>query len=156
MKRLVRNVAVVVGFVLAAHVASAQESGAGAGREEVTAFPGGGIIFTESSGTPEFGNYAIGGSFTFNVNRFVGVEGEGGGSFSVVDGVKSVTAWAKSSTIHVTYDASKTSAGAIAKAVTASSGFKRKSRRSSKVSGAGRAECRLPLSKPRRFRIRSP
>ena len=83
MKRLVRSVAVAVGFVLAAHVASAQESGAGAGRAEVSAFPGGGIIFTESSGTPEFGNYALGGSFTFNFNRFVGAEGEGGGSFGI-------------------------------------------------------------------------
>lgn len=41
-----------------------------------------------------------------------------------VDGVKSVTASAKSGTADVTYDASKTSAEAIAKAVTASSGFK--------------------------------
>jgi hypothetical protein len=38
------------------------------------------MFFTESSNgkEPEFGNYALGGSFTFNVNRWVGIEGEGG------------------------------------------------------------------------------
>ena len=41
-----------------------------------------------------------------------------------VDGVKTVTASAKSGTAVVTYDASKTSPEAIAKAVTAKSGFK--------------------------------
>lgn len=41
-----------------------------------------------------------------------------------VDGVKSVTASAKSGTADVTYDPSKTSPEAIAKAVTANSGFK--------------------------------
>jgi copper chaperone CopZ len=41
-----------------------------------------------------------------------------------VDGVKSVTASAKSGTAEVSYDASKTSPEAIAKAVTANSGFK--------------------------------
>lgn len=41
-----------------------------------------------------------------------------------VDGVKSVTASAKSGTAEVSYDASKTSPKAIAEAVTAHSGFK--------------------------------
>ena len=41
-----------------------------------------------------------------------------------VGGVKTVTASAKSGTAEVTYDASKTSPEAIAKAVTANSGFK--------------------------------
>lgn len=41
-----------------------------------------------------------------------------------VDGVKTVTASAKSGTAEVGYDASKTSPEAIAKAVTANSGFK--------------------------------
>ncbi len=41
-----------------------------------------------------------------------------------VDGVKSVTASAKSGTAEVSYDASKTSPEAIAKAVSANSGFK--------------------------------
>ena len=83
MKRFVGTFAVVVGLVFTGQLASAQESTAGGGRAEVSAFPGGGVLFTESSGTPEFGNYALGGSFTFNFNRFVGVEGEGGGSFGI-------------------------------------------------------------------------
>ena len=41
-----------------------------------------------------------------------------------VDGVKTVTASAKSGTAEVGYDAAKTSPEAIAKAVTANSGFK--------------------------------
>lgn len=41
-----------------------------------------------------------------------------------VDGVKSVTASAKSGTADVTYDTAKTSPEAIAKAVTKGSGFK--------------------------------
>lgn len=41
-----------------------------------------------------------------------------------VEGVKTVTASAKSGTAEVTYDAAKTSPEAIAKAVTAHSGFK--------------------------------
>ena len=83
MKRFVGRFGLVVGFVLAAHIASAQESGAIAGRAEVSAFPGGGILFTEASSGPDFGNYALGGSFTYNFNRFVGLEAEGGGTFGI-------------------------------------------------------------------------
>jgi hypothetical protein len=83
MKRFVGTFAVVVGLVFAGQLASAQEPTASGGRAEVSAFPGGGMLFTESSGTPQFGNYALGGSFTFNFNRFVGLEGEGGGSFGI-------------------------------------------------------------------------
>lgn len=83
MRRLVGTFASVVGLVFAAQLASAQESGASGGRAEVSAFPGGGILFTESSSATDFTNYALGGSITFNFNRFLGVEGEGGGSFGV-------------------------------------------------------------------------
>jgi hypothetical protein len=64
--------------------AYAQET-AGAGRFEVGAFPGGGMLFTESTNghEPDFGNYALGASFTVNVNRWVGIEGEGGGAIGV-------------------------------------------------------------------------
>jgi Outer membrane protein beta-barrel domain len=63
-------------------MAYAQERNAGAGRVEVGAFPGGGVFFTQSSGgnEPDFGNYALGGSVTVNLNRWIGIEGEGGGS----------------------------------------------------------------------------
>ncbi len=83
MKRIFAAV-MITGFALVASGASAQESGASAGRAEVSAFPGGGIIFTQSSGNlTEFGNYALGGSFTYNINRFFGVEGEAGGALGV-------------------------------------------------------------------------
>ena len=62
--------------------AYAQEGGAGAGRVEIGAFPGGGMFFTQSTNgnAPDFGNYALGGSVTVNVSRWIGIEGEGGGS----------------------------------------------------------------------------
>jgi outer membrane protein with beta-barrel domain len=65
--------------------AYAQEGGAGAGRVEIGAFPGGGMFFTQSTqgNEPDFGNYALGGSVAVNVNRWIGIEGEGGGSVGV-------------------------------------------------------------------------
>ena len=65
--------------------AHAQEVSGGAGRIEVGAFPGGGMFFTQSSNgnEPAFGNYALGASFTVNVNRWFGVEGDGGGTIGV-------------------------------------------------------------------------
>jgi hypothetical protein len=83
MRRFVGTFAVVVGLVFAGQLASAQESSASSGRAEVSAFPGGGMLFTDNSGASDFANYALGGSFTYNFNRFIGVEGEGGGSFGV-------------------------------------------------------------------------
>jgi hypothetical protein len=83
---MTRNtLALLVAFALGAGSAYGQEGTAGAGRFEVGAFPGGAIFFTESGdGTePNFGNYALGGSMTFNVNRYVGVEGEGGGTVGI-------------------------------------------------------------------------
>jgi outer membrane protein with beta-barrel domain len=79
---------VVVGVaaaLLIAATAFAQEGAAGAGRFEIGAFPGGGMFFTASStgAEPAFGNYALGASFTVNFNRWVGIEGEGGGTIGV-------------------------------------------------------------------------
>jgi hypothetical protein len=77
MKRLL-----VLGFVLASLVGSvsayAQEGPAGAGRTEITLIPGGALFFTESedASAPSFGNYQLGGGVTYNINRFVGIEGE--------------------------------------------------------------------------------
>ena len=77
MKRLV-----ALGFVLAlfggvSH-AYAQEGPAGAGRAEITLIPVGGLFFTENkdASAPSFGNYQFGGGVTYNINRFIGVEGE--------------------------------------------------------------------------------
>lgn len=77
--------AVVIAPVVSAGIAFAQESG-GAGRIEATGFPGGGIFFTKGSsgtGEPSFGDYALGGSVTYHINRYWGVEGEIGGAFGV-------------------------------------------------------------------------
>lgn len=77
-------VLVAVAFLSGATV-FAQEAGTGAGRIEVAAFPGGGILFTETtkSAEPNFTNYTLGGSFTLNANRWVGFEGEAGGSLGL-------------------------------------------------------------------------
>src|SRR6185295_337003 len=81
-RKLIAALAVVV---LTAASAYAQERGVGAGRIEIGAFPGGGMFFTKTSNgnEPAFGNYALGGSFTVNANKFVGFEGEGGGTLGV-------------------------------------------------------------------------
>jgi len=72
-------------LAFAAASAYAQEGGGGAGRVEIGAFPGGGMFFakTNNGNEPEFGNYALGGSFTVNANRYVGFEAEGGGTVGV-------------------------------------------------------------------------
>jgi hypothetical protein len=81
-----------VGVLLAASGAFAQEAGLGAGRIEISAFPGGGLVFQESGNgaEPDFANYALGGSFTFNFNRYVGIEGEAGGSFGIKQNLSTV------------------------------------------------------------------
>jgi hypothetical protein len=84
MKRLL-----IVGFVLASFVpvnpASAQEGPAGAGRAEITFIPAGALLFTENSdaSAPSFSNYQLGGGVTYNLNRFVGVEGEVSSSIGI-------------------------------------------------------------------------
>jgi hypothetical protein len=83
---MARKVLVALAVVVfAAATAYAQEGGVGAGRIEIGAFPGGGMFFTKTSNgnEPAFGNYALGGSLTVNANRFVGFEGEGGGTLGV-------------------------------------------------------------------------
>jgi hypothetical protein len=84
MKRLL-----ALGFVLASFAgsgsASAQEGPAGAGRAEITLIPGGAVLFTESrdASAPSFGNYQLGGGVTYNLNRFVGIEGEVSSSIGI-------------------------------------------------------------------------
>lgn len=58
--------------------AYAQEGPAGAGRAEITLIPAGGVFFTENqdASAPSFANYQFGGGVTYNINRFIGVEGE--------------------------------------------------------------------------------
>src|SRR5262245_2998694 len=71
-------VAVVMASVSVSDRAFAQEGPAGAGRLEVTVIPGGWVGFVEDTeaSAPSFSNYQLGGAFTFNINRFVGIEGE--------------------------------------------------------------------------------
>ena len=79
----------VLAAVVFANVGSAQaqtrESAPGPGTVEVTIIPGGATFFTEASDTdgPSFGNYDLGGSVTFNFNRYVGIEGEVSGLLGV-------------------------------------------------------------------------
>ena len=65
--------------------AYAQESAAGPGPVVVTIIPGGATFFTEGTDQkgPSFGNYGLGGAVTYNINRFVGVEGEVDGAIGI-------------------------------------------------------------------------
>ena len=84
MKRLVALVFVLATFAVAAP-AFAQEGPAGAGRSEITVIPAGGLWFTQNAdaAAPAFGNYQLGGAYTYNVNRFLGVEGEVSSSIGI-------------------------------------------------------------------------
>jgi hypothetical protein len=86
MTRWIAVLAVVVGLI-GANSAQAQtrEAVPGPGTVEVTIIPGGATFFTEATDTdgPSFGNYDLGGSVTYNVNRYVGVEGEVSGLLGV-------------------------------------------------------------------------
>jgi hypothetical protein len=79
--------AVIVGlmFTSLAAPAYAQEGPAGAGRTEITLIPVGGLFFTESedASAPSFGNYQLGGAVVYNLNRFVGIEGEVSSSIGI-------------------------------------------------------------------------
>jgi Outer membrane protein beta-barrel domain len=62
-----------------------QEAGVGAGRIEIGGFPVGGMAFGHGSQTdgPNFRNYALGATFAFNVNKWIGFEGEIGGGVGI-------------------------------------------------------------------------
>jgi hypothetical protein len=61
----------------------AQEIGTGPGTGEVTLIPGGGMFFVSGNAESSFGNYNLGGAFNYNINRYVGVEGEVGGTLGI-------------------------------------------------------------------------
>ena len=82
MKRLFALV-IATAAILGAHRASAQEVAPGPGTLEVTVIPGGGTFFTSKNASPAFGNYTLGGTVTYNVNRIVGFEGEVAGSVGI-------------------------------------------------------------------------
>ena len=84
MKKYLAVVLVMLSFA-AIDRAYAQERPAGPGRAEIAFIPGGAIVFTENedASAPSFGNYNLGGAVAYNVNRFVGIEGEIGSTVGV-------------------------------------------------------------------------
>jgi opacity protein-like surface antigen len=69
----------------AAAPAHAQDVTPGPGSIQVTVIPGGGTFFTEGKNQsgPSFGNYTLGGSVTYNITNWLGVEGEVGGALGI-------------------------------------------------------------------------
>ena len=65
---------IVLGLVLAAAPAYAQEGASGPGRMEMTVIPGGGTFFLDTDNEPGFGNYDLGATIGYNFNRFVGID----------------------------------------------------------------------------------
>jgi hypothetical protein len=85
MRRLI-VAGIAVGLLTIPIAAFGQDRpGVGAGRFEVAGFPVGGTFFTGSSDRqePEFGTFALGAALTYNLNRFIGVEGEFGNAVGV-------------------------------------------------------------------------
>jgi hypothetical protein len=82
MKRAVAALITATALTAASH-ASAQELGTGPGTLEVTLIPAGGTFFVSQNAAPSFGNYTLGGSVTYNVNRILGFEGEVNGSLGI-------------------------------------------------------------------------
>jgi hypothetical protein len=67
---------VVSGILVSVAGAHAQDANPGPGLVEVTYIPAGAGFFTSKGNSPSFGNYGFGTAVTFNVNRYIGVEGE--------------------------------------------------------------------------------
>ena len=84
MKTFIALVFVLASFGVVDH-GFAQEGPAGAGRAEITFIPAGAVLFTENAdaAAPSFSNYQLGGGVTYNLNRFVGVEGEVSSSIGI-------------------------------------------------------------------------
>ena len=74
----------IAAFILTALLVSvsgafAQDAGnatPGPGLVEVTYIPAGAAFFPSKGTSPSFGNYGFGTAVTFNVNRYIGIEGE--------------------------------------------------------------------------------
>ena len=67
---------VLAGVLVGAAGARAQEVTPGPGKVEVTYIPAGAAFITSKGDSPSFGNYGFGTGATFNVNRYIGIEGE--------------------------------------------------------------------------------
>jgi hypothetical protein len=76
--------ALLIGWsVTGAGIAHAQETTPGPGTLEVAVIPSGGTFFTSHSESPSFGNYTLGATLTYNINRVIGIEGDVGGALGV-------------------------------------------------------------------------
>jgi hypothetical protein len=84
MNRWIASVIIVLP-IFASGRAYAQEAAPVPGQLEVTVIPGGWTHFSKSTrnSEPGFGSYGLGGAFTYNINRLVGLEGEIGGSLGI-------------------------------------------------------------------------
>ena len=69
---------VMMGISFGVGSAYAQDSNAAPAAVEVTFMPASAAYFTAKGDSPSFGNYGYGSAVTFNLNRFVGIEGEFG------------------------------------------------------------------------------
>jgi hypothetical protein len=80
-----RSTAALIAVLLVGGVdrAYAQETTPGPGTVEITVIPGGATFFTNSGNGSSFGNYSFGGAATYNINRFVGLEGEFSSSLGI-------------------------------------------------------------------------
>jgi len=67
---------VIAGISFGIGSAHAQEAPATPGAVEVTFMPAGVGYFTEKGNSPSFGNIGYGSALVFNINRYVGIEGE--------------------------------------------------------------------------------
>ena len=69
---------VIMGISIGVGSASAQDSNVEPAAVEATFMPAGAAYFTEKGDSPSFGNFGYGAAVTFNLNRYVGIEGEFG------------------------------------------------------------------------------
>jgi opacity protein-like surface antigen len=87
---MTRKIAALVlgGLIVGAGSAFAQDTNATPGLVEVTYMPAGAAYFTSKGDSPSFGNYGFGTAVTFNINRYVGVEGEIGAMIATTSGLE--------------------------------------------------------------------
>jgi hypothetical protein len=82
MQTRTRSLTGAVAAALVLALAGSAHAQDGAGRWLASAFPVGGIFFTEgdTESSPSFGDYTLGGAVAYNINRYIGIEGEIGGA----------------------------------------------------------------------------
>jgi hypothetical protein len=81
---------VIAGIAFVGGCAYAQDSNPTSRLVEVTYMPAGAAYFTSKGDSPSFGNYGFGTAVTFNINRFVGIEGEIGSMIATTSDCNSV------------------------------------------------------------------